>query len=140
MARVSPIRISPGMARKIKNISGDAIGRDMMRRGVRVQSAAKKRLSANPKRVDTGRLRSSVRVAPTRYRGYTGARVGTNVNYALLVHNGTGIYGPRRRPIRPKRRKFLRFETKGGDIVYARQVKGMRPNPFLVEALPAARG
>jgi hypothetical protein len=65
------------------------------------------------------------------------------VRYARWVHNGTGIYGPRHRPIKPKRAKALRFKGRRfgkSGWVYARQVKGMKPNPFLEDALIAARG
>ncbi len=68
-------------------------------------------------------------------------RVGTNVFYALFVHEGTGIYGPKGVPITPKRAKFLRWRKKqGGGYVYAKIVKGMRPNPFLKNAISAAKG
>lgn len=81
-------------------------------------------------------------------------RVGTDIEYMLYQHEGTGIYGPRGRPIRPVTRQFLRFPVKGvfgpvmgtpkgragkrkgrGNIVFARQVRGVPPSPFLVDAL-----
>lgn len=43
---------------------------------------------------------------------------------------GTGIYGPRRTPIVPKRAKFLVFEI-GGRTIYARSVKGMKGYDFI---------
>lgn len=138
MARSGRVRINYGLSRKIRQASKDAIARDMMRRGINVESAAKRRISANPKRIDTGRLRSSIRARPIVYRGYGGARIGTNVKYAAFVHNGTGIFGPRHAPITPRRKKFLRFTTRAGDVVFAKKVKGMRANPFLTDALPAA--
>jgi hypothetical protein len=135
------VRISRDTGRKIRRASNDAIGRDMLRRGFRVQKAAKQRLRASPRRIDTGRLINSIFVVPVRYRGTFGSRVGTNVTYAMFVHDGTGIYGPRKRLITPTRKKFLRFRPKGSaTYVYARKVRGMRPNPFLRDALPFARG
>lgn len=87
--------------------------------------------------VDSGRLRSSIQrtlsVELTRVVG----RVGTAVQYGLYHHQGTGIYGPRRRPIRPKKAGgVLVFTPKGStQVVVAREVQGSRPNPFLVDAL-----
>lgn len=137
MARV---RISPGLGARIRVATNDAVGRDMMKRGLRVESAAKKRISTSPKRVDTGRLRSSIQTRAIKRGKAQGARVGSGVKYALYVHEGTGIYGPRGVPITPKTKKFLRFKPKGlRTYVYARSVKGMRGNPYLRDALPAAR-
>lgn len=53
------------------------------------------------------------------------------------VHNGTGLYGPRRALIYPRRAKVLRWRRNGG-YVYARYTRGMRPNTFLTSALAAA--
>jgi hypothetical protein len=44
---------------------------------------------------------------------------------------GTGIYGPRHTPIKPKRYKFLKFPGKDGRMVYAKQVRGMKPRNFI---------
>ena len=71
-----------------------------------------------------------------------------------------GIYGPTGQPIRPKTAKVLAWPTRGitsvrassipgrGPVVsrsqtatgmaFARSVKGVPPNPFLLKALPAA--
>lgn len=90
--------------------------------------------------VDTGRLRSSIRVER---RSFLGLRVrytiGSDLNYAAMVHDGT-----RPHTIRPKRAQALRFRV-GGRIVYARVVHhpGTRARPFLDRALrevTAARG
>jgi hypothetical protein len=50
--------------------------------------------------------------------------------YALHVALGTGIYGKHKRPIVPVRAKMLRFKTKSGNIVFAKSVKGQKPNPY----------
>lgn len=88
--------------------------------------------------VDTGTLRRSINfvvegaTAPTMK-----ARVGTNVEYALNVEQGTGIYGPHGHPIVPVRKKFLRFPSSHGGVIFARSVKGRRATPFLKPALAA---
>lgn len=117
--------------------------RDMLRRGVRVQSQARRNLAGGggyPKRIDTGLLRSSIQVKPIIVRLAPGAWIGTNVRYSRWVHGGTGLYGPRHAVIRPLRGTYLVFTGRGGGKVFVRSVKGMKPNPFLKNALVAARG
>lgn len=120
------------------------IGENMYLRGLLVESAAKRLISGPPRRVDSGRLRSSIgtsRIIKV-FNGIPrrGARVGTNVRYARWVHDGTGLYGPRHRLITPTTKQFLRFTPKGSTkVIFRRSVKGMRPNQFLKKALPAAR-
>ena len=138
---MAKVKISPKLGKQIRDASLDAIARDMLRRGLRVESAAKVRVSGHPKRVDTGRLRDSIKTVMVRKRDAPGARIGTNVKYALWVHNGTGIYGPTGSRIRPRTKSVLRFRPRGSSsYVFAKSVKGMRPNPFLKDALVAARG
>lgn len=126
------------------------VARDLTKRLIRVESAAKRRISANPKRVDTGRLRASITWEIRQYgqRGALEGRVGTNVSYARYVHDGTGIYGPYSEAIRPRARKAMRWPAKRAGArrrgqrqatyTYATYVLGMKPNPFLRDALPAA--
>lgn len=96
--------------------------------------------------VDEGPLRASIRVE-MRYTSRTvKAWVYTPLEYGLYVHEGTGIYGPKGQPIRPRRGRFLVFEARNarttprgrGNLVFARQVRGQRPQPFLREALKTA--
>jgi hypothetical protein len=137
-------RLNLGEVQALLNSPRGGVARDMLRRGLLVETAAKRNLGGGggyPKRVDTGRLRASINTQLVVRGDRPIAIVGTNVRYARFVHDGTGIYGPRGRVIRPKRRKFLRFRPKGtGRWVYARKVRGMRPNPFLANALVAAKG
>lgn len=129
------------------NSPNGAVAKDLMKRGKRVESRAKRNLSgiggSGPKRVDTGHLRSSIKTDLVFRRGGMGVRVGTNVYYARYVHDGTGIYGPKHMVIKPKRSHFLVFRSKlygnKKGLVFARSVKGMRANPFLAAALPAFR-
>ena len=132
----------PALDRVLKAPGGGVV-RDLLRRGLLVESAAKRNLSGigGPKRIDTGRLRASLTTVIVFRNGEPACLVGTNVKYGWYVHEGTGIYGPFRRPIRPRRAKFLRFKPRGSSKwVFARSVKGMVPNPFLQNALFAARG
>lgn len=126
------------------------LAKDLLRRGFKVQNEARRLLGGargHPKRVSTGRLRSSVSVQLRTHAGRPAVRVGTNVRYASYVRRGTGIYGPRRQRIVPKRAKALVFPSarygarrgKFAGKVVVRSVKGMRGNDFLRPALRAAR-
>lgn len=82
--------------------------------------------------VDTGRLRSSIRMQPPRlFSLRPSVTVGSDVFYAPFVNDGT-----RPHQIRPRRAQVLRF-TVGGQVVFARVVNhpGTKPNPFLDRAL-----
>lgn len=86
---------------------------------------------------DTGRLRASINYNLRRTAAGLKVDIGTRVAYGRWVHAGTGIYGPRRRRITPVRARALVFRPKGGPLVFARSVAGMRPRRYLVEALKA---
>ena len=115
------------------------IYKDIFRRCVKVQNQAKKNLERNPRRVDTGTLRSDIHVQMLQVGTKPVGRVGFNVFYGLYVHDGTGIYGPKGMLIRPRVAKVLRWKSKKGTVMYALSVKGMRPNPFLKDAVSAAK-
>lgn len=59
-------------------------------------------------------------------------------NYARFVNDGTGIYGVRKSPIRPKNTRVLRFKSlsgynnSSGEYVYVKQVRG-QPGKHMVE-------
>lgn len=134
-------RLDPGAIRVLLTSSQRGVIQDLLARGLRVETAAKRNLAGvgGPKRIDTGRLRASISTQLVMRNGAPAVLVGTSIKYARFVHDGTGIYGPRGIPIRPRRAKFLRFKPKDSRrYVYARKVKGMKPNAFLLNALRAA--
>lgn len=49
---------------------------------------------------------------------------------------GTGIYGPKKRPITPVNSKALHFKVNGKDV-FAKSVKGIKKNPVLMDAVEA---
>lgn len=127
------------------------VAKDMFRRGLRVETKAKQLLGSDPKRVDTGRLRASINTQAYTVNGKPVVAVGTDVEYATYVHEGTGLYGPRAQYIVPVNKQVLRWKTRGrgqaarrkagtGGYTFAMRSAGMRPNPFLKNALSAARG
>jgi hypothetical protein len=50
--------------------------------------------------------------------------------YAIYVHEGTGLFGPRKDYIRPKTAKVLAFR-KNGKMIFAKKVAGQKPNKFV---------
>lgn len=122
-----------GLKRALNDPSGGLV-KDIYRRTKLVENEAKRLVP-----VDTGRLRSSI-TSEIRHRGgVVYGRVGTRVKYARYVQYGTGIYGPRRAYITPRRGRFLVFTPRGSSKkVFARRVRGTKPVPFLSQALLAA--
>ena len=116
-----------------------------------ITQAVRNESARNVKR-DTGALAASLEPTVNVYGKLVVGRVGTPLEYARYIHEGTGIYGPKHTPIRPVTAKALRFkpgrmigplpagkagtspEDRGG-FVFARSVKGIPPHPFLIEAL-----
>ena len=84
------------------------------------------------KATDTGSLGQSI-FAEIRGGGFTG-RIASGVKHANYVHEGTGVYGPKRQPIKPKRSKMLVWK-KNGQLIFARETKGMKARPFFKQAV-----
>lgn len=120
----------------LRSLAIQASADDLRPRANRVLSGARRRAP-----VDRGQLRASISVQFTRApNGAPVARIGSNLPYALYVHEGTGIYGPRGVPITPVRGKYLVFTPRGAKRpVFATSVKGMRGRPYLADALDDAR-
>lgn len=130
MARVRIIhKLNPAATRQLLSSGSGGLAKNMLKRGHRVASFAKKFAP-----VRTGRLRSSVNVVLISVNGYPGVAVGTNVKYAKFVHDG-------RRAFRAKPGKVLVFKAKGrgNKMVFTKKVKATKPNPFLKDALIFAR-
>lgn len=119
-----------------------------------ITQAVRSEAVRNVKR-DTGALAASHEATVNVYGKLVVGRVGTALEYARYLHEGTGIYGPKRTPIRPVTAKALRFkpgrmigplpagkagtspENRGG-WVFATSVRGVPPHPWLVEAFERA--
>ena len=98
------------------------IGRDLYKRGLRLQALA--RVSV-PKR--TGALAASIHVNYFRGASNPHVTIGSNLNYAYFVHEGTNPH-----TIRPKTGRVLRFQV-NGRVVYAQKVHhpGTRAERYL---------
>ena len=79
----------------------------------------------------TGDLRASLTVQEL---DATTVAMGTNLDYAIFVHQGTGLYGPFQRRITPIRKKALFWPGARHPV---KSVAGQRPQPFLETALAA---
>lgn len=81
---------------------------------------------------DESTLRNSITSSQVKKRmGELFIEVGTNVEYAPYQEFGTGLYGPSKSPIVPKRAKMLAFRARSGQMVFAKQVSGVRPKKFM---------
>lgn len=80
--------------------------------------------------IEYGNLRGSINTQGPKVTGNNvEASVGTNIEYARHQEEGTGIYGPRKQPITPKKGKYLVFKV-GGRTIFAKSVKGVRPKRY----------
>lgn len=64
--------------------------------GIKAEGYAKLELENPPRRIDTGRLRNSITHTTEDKTGLHTAYIGTNVEYAGYVHEGTGRMTPNR--------------------------------------------
>ena len=129
-------------ARMQQGLARDAVAR-MDQLGRRVVNRARGNVP-----VESGRLRSSITHIVTASVNSVTTRVGSPLEHARYIHEGTGIYGPKKKKIVPVSAKALKFPTpkafgpmlagagrKPGGFVFAKSVKGIPPNPFLTDAL-----
>lgn len=129
------IRVNEAALKKMLTNPKGQVARGILKLGKKVERKAKRLVP-----VDHGILRNSITTELVIRKGPV-ARIGTNVKYALFVHEGTGIYGPRGVPITPKKSKVLVFTSaKTKKLVFARSVKGMKGTPYLRNALIAVVG
>jgi len=135
-ALVKRVYFTPNYAglRNVTTAPTGPVGGTIYQRGRRVQLKAQQLAP-----VRTGDLRSLITLEfSANVQGVPVATIASNAHYSRYVHDGTGIFGPRRVPIRPVRGRYLRFTARGGRVVFARQVRGQPAKPFLRDALDAA--
>ncbi len=117
-----------GMEYLLRSQNGP-VGKDLRRRGLRVMAGAKAQVG-----VRTGALRASIHMRHMADTRGQYVRVGSNLNYARLHHDGTSPH-----IIKPNRKQVLKFATKG-QIIFAHVVKhpGTKPNRYLTDNLRLA--
>lgn len=123
--------LDPVAIRELLTSKDGPVGVDLQRRVLRVTNAAKKKCNVN-----TGRLRSSIRGSiSSDAKGLVGT-VGTDLDYALYVHNGTKAHR-----IEAKGDHPLHWSGAGGDaFAWYVDHPGYKGNPFLTDALKEAAG
>lgn len=123
------IRLDRTAIRRLLSDPNGAVGRNLTLRALRVQAGARRRCP-----VDQGRLRSSIRWELRSGPLGLYAFVGSDVEYAHYVHDGTADH-----IIRPRTKKVLRFPSARarGGFAFARFVRhpGTTGVPFLRDAL-----
>lgn len=90
--------------------------------------------SADP----TGQLAGSIGVSTVHRVGASSQaiQVGSDLYYAAWVEEGTGVFGPRGSPIRPRNARFLVFHSRTtGHKVVTSTVKGQPGKHYLRRAL-----
>lgn len=109
----------------INNPQGE-VGQWLKKRGRMMMMAAKAQVP-----LGTGKLRASIKMIHGRNGLGQYIDIGSNLNYALYVHEGT-----RPHEIVPEQAKVLRFSG-GGRVVYTHKVEhpGTRPNKYLSDQL-----
>lgn len=60
-------------------------------------------------------------------------KIGNSAPYSRFLHDGTGIYGPKKQPIVAKKADNLRFKI-GDRWIATRSVKGVKPMRWLTKA------
>lgn len=131
-ARLSRINIHYTEANRLLNLPQGEVSRLVVTTARQVLRRVK---AETP--VQDGHMRAAnamvLRVRPYRH---VMARIVNTDEAAMWVQTGTGIYGPRRRPITPKRARLLRFYGKrDGALLYLPSVKGQPANPFMLRGL-----
>lgn len=87
-----------------------------------------------------GQLRQSIQAKKPKKRGSEwSAKVGSGLEYAKYQEFGTGIHGPKRRRIYPKRAKVLAWRNKKGEMIFARSVAGVPKQEFMKKGIEAVK-
>jgi hypothetical protein len=62
--------------------------------------------------------------------------ISNDTTYVPFIERGTGLYGPRGAWIVPRQSRFLSWMA-GGQRIFAKKTRGMRPQPFIKQAIAA---
>lgn len=126
-----------GLDKKLRAGISGPVRADLRERAGRVRDQAKFNLRARSKN-PTGKIERSIRFATRATEDGGGvAQVGSDLDEALWVERGTGVYGPHNRPIVPTVRKRLRFNI-GQRTLYLVSVEGQKGKHYLRDAVDAA--
>lgn len=127
MSSSARLVLDPYAIEKMLKSPAGLVGRDLLRKAIRMQSGAKRRCP-----VDTGRLRQSIRYRMGQDSHGIYAEVGSDVEYASAVENGHG-------EITPVNGRFLHFFAKDGTEVFTLHVRATQGVHFLKNSLQDIR-
>jgi hypothetical protein len=124
------LRIDWAAVDRMLNSPAGMVGQDCQQRADRTATAARQ--------FAPGSMSESI-APPVVESGAAGPSAEIRVRHPAVgfVINGTGLYGPTGRRITPVRAQALRFVL-NGRVVFAKSVKGQKPNDYLNKALPTA--
>lgn len=131
MARVR-VTINQAEYRRLTQARSGPVVRHADRISRRVVNQAKRNA-----RVDEGQGRASIHHTIDVQATRVISRIGSPLTYMYWQHEGTGLFGPKRRRITPVRAKVLRFEVKSRPVVFAKSVAGVKGDKWLVRAFKA---
>jgi hypothetical protein len=80
--------VNEGYIRRLSR-PGGPLERYLELRALAVQAASKQRIREAPQRIDTGNLINSIQIRIYYRSGIPIARIGTDVEYSIYVHDGT---------------------------------------------------
>jgi hypothetical protein len=80
--------VNEGYIRRLSR-PGGPLERYLELRALAVQAASKQRIREVPQRIDTGNLINSIQIRIYYRSGIPIARIGTDVEYSIYVHEGT---------------------------------------------------
>ena len=86
--------------------------------------------------VDTGALQGSWMQFKT---GEFTREVKSSKKYADYVDKGTGLYGPRKKLITPKKKGGVLFFKVGGEKVFVKSSEGIKPRHFVRKSIRATK-
>lgn len=123
------IEVNPAAARSVALDAAERLVTDVTRR------VFNRAIVLTP--VRTGNLRAQNNMRVQRTPSGALGEVFNDTAYAAAVHNGNQAY-----TVRPRRRKALRWVSKGGDVVFARsaRIPARRGRPWLSRALREVAG
>lgn len=120
-------------ARGVEQMMAETVAPGVKKAAGAVRDMARDELTAAG-REDTGTLKRGIASEVARMAGREVVyRVVSDQPYARYVHDGTTG------PILPRRAKVLRFTPRGGPVVFAPSVKGIKATPYLTDAMKRLR-
>ena len=111
---------------KVKQELALQVKRALEEAGQFIEGEAMEELNNDPRRIDTGNLRNSI--THEVHDDEQAAYIGTNVEYGVYVHEGTGIFATGGKG---RKDPWVFKDSKGNWHV----TRGMKPNRFLKNAM-----